>query len=68
MRMIVRIAILAACLAALSGCAPPARAHEVAKPVATGKSLLSAQDEKPYRAAFHKAAKAGFHDARALVR
>ncbi|MCH6587712.1 MAG: lytic transglycosylase domain-containing protein [Proteobacteria bacterium] len=68
MRTIVRIAILAACLAALSGWAPPARAHEVAEPVVTGKPLLSAQDRKAYRTAFHKAAKERFLSARKLAR
>ena len=68
MRTIVRIAILAAYLAALSGWAPPARAHEVAGPVVTGKPLLSAQDRKAYRAAFHKAAKERFRGARKLAR
>ncbi len=68
MRTIVRIAILAACLAALSGWAPPGRAHEVAEPVVTGKPLLSAPDRKVYRAAFHEAAKVRFRDARKLAR
>ena len=68
MRTIVRIAILAACLAALPGWAPPARAHEVAEPAVTGESLLSAQDRKTYRAAFHKAAQKRFRDARKLAR
>ncbi len=68
MRTIVRIAILAVCLAALSGWAPPARAHEVAEPVVTGKPLLSAQDRKAYRPAFHKAAKERFLSAQKLAR
>ena len=68
MRTIVRIAIIAACLAALSGWPPPAQAHEVVEPVSTGESLLSAQDRKAYRAAFHKAAKGRFLSARKLAR
>ncbi len=68
MRTIVRIAILAAFLAALAGWAPPARAHEVAEPAVTGQVLLSAEERKVYRAAFHKAAKERFLSARKLAR
>ncbi len=68
MRTGVCIAVLAAWLAALPGWAHEAWAHEVAKPVVTDTGLLSAQDRKAYRAAFHKADKQRFRSARKLAR
>ena len=68
MRTGVRIAVLAAWLAALGTWAQPARAHEVAEPVISGNPLLSAQDRKAYRAAFHKVDKKAYRSARRLAK
>jgi soluble lytic murein transglycosylase len=68
MRTGIRIAVLAAWLAALGTWAQPARAHELAEPVITANALLSAQDRKAYRAAFHKVDKKRYPSARKLAK